>query len=83
MDSLTNSPAWRFLKNILAISIQGAVITGTIAIASSMMGSIVNASSSSMGEFMEQSIQIIMIIFAEVSLIVRSQGIAKSVLAIG
>jgi len=81
--NFTQSAAWRFLKNILAIAIQGAIIAATVAIASSLIGAVVGSSSSSMGEFVEQSLQILMVIFAEVSLVMRSQGIAKSVLSVG
>ncbi len=82
-DHFAYTPAWRFCKNILAISIQGAVIAGVLAIGSSFIGAVVNGTSSSPGEFVEQSVQIVMIVFAEVALVTRSQGIAKSVLAIG
>ncbi|MBP3242155.1 MAG: hypothetical protein J6M92_16690 [Oribacterium sp.] len=82
-DHFAYTPAWRFCKTILAISIQGAIIAGVLAIGSSFIGAVVNGSSSTAGEFAEQSVQIIMIVFAEVALVTRSQGIAKSVLAIG
>ena len=81
--NFTQSAAWRFLKNILAIAIQGAIIAATVAIASSLIVAVVESSSTSMGEFVEQSLQILMVIFAEVSLVMRSQGIAKSVLSVG
>ena len=84
IDNFTTSPGWRFVKNIIAISIQGAIIAGVLAIGSSFITSVVVGSAgTSMDAFLEASIQIIMILFAEVSLVMRSQGIAKSVLAIG
>ena len=83
VENFYNTPAWRFCKNILAISIQGAVIAGVLAIGSSFIGAVVNGTSNTAGEFVEQSVQIIMIVFAEVSLVTRSQSIAKSVMAIG
>ncbi len=82
-DHFAYTPAWRFCKTILAISIQGAIIAGVLAIGSSFIGAVVNGSSTTPGEFAEQAVQIIMIVFAEVALVTRSQGIAKSVLAIG
>ncbi len=82
-DHFSYTPAWRFVKNILAISIQGAVIAGVLAIGSSFIGAVVNGSAASAGEFAQQSIQIVMIVFAEVALVTRSQGIAKSVMSIG
>lgn len=83
MDNFASTPAWRFCKNVLAISIQGAVIAGVLAIGSSFIGAVVNGTSSSAGEFVEQAVQIVMIVFAQVSLVTRSQGISKAVVNIG
>lgn len=82
-DNFASTPAWRFCKNVLAIAIQGAVIAGVLAIGSSFIGAVVNGTSSTPGEFVEQAVQIVMIVFAEVSLVTRSQGIAKAVVNIG
>ncbi len=83
IDNFTTSPGWRFLKNIIAISIQGGIIAGVLSIGSSFTVAVVGSSSGNIGEFIEQSMQVVMITFAEVSMVTRSQGIAKSVLAIG
>lgn len=83
MENFASTPAWRFCKNVLAISIQGAVIAGVLAIGSSFIGAVVNGTSSNAKDFVEQGVQIVMIVFAQVSLVTRSQGIAKSVVNIG
>ncbi|MCR5101722.1 MAG: hypothetical protein K6B41_10250 [Butyrivibrio sp.] len=79
-----HSPGFRFFKNMLALSISGAIIVFALIIGNQITVSIINnISGETMSEILQGVGNLIIIGFAEVGLVTRSQQIARTIVTTG
>ena len=89
LEDFTHSSAWRFIKNMFAISIQGAIIIGIMIVGGAMMTSVLAQSVSATG-FVDtmsdtglSAVTLIIISLTEAGMCMRSGQIAKTIVSAG